>query len=577
MKTGTCWFVANFLSTAAFIALALTTRAQFTEVDPQMAQPPFPCVAVGDYDNDGDLDVLVAGLGKRDVPFTIIYKNTGGVFADSGVVLPGLSRATAAWGDLDGDGDLDLAMTGLTISGIPATRIYRNDGGSFTQLPVTLSPVFAGNVVWGDYDGDGDLDLLVTGVTSASANGVAMTRLYRNDGGGVFTQVAHPFPDCYLGAASWADYDNDGKLDLVLTGTTATGGLLSDIWHNDGGGAFTPINVGLPAMDLGFAVWGDFDNDGDWDLLFGGNTDAGFITTIYRNENGVFTDIKANMLPVLWASAAWGDYDNDGNLDAMIIGYDPVAQTSRSILYRNNGNGTFSNSGATFHNLYLGTVSWFDYDNDGRLDMIMAGNETGIGDMLRIARNTVTTANTLPTAPKNLSVSFKSAETVLSWAAGSDSQTPAGALTYNVRVGTGPGGSDIMAPHSLANGTRLVTAMGNAELRLNAHLTGLAPNTTCYWSVQTIDSAFAGSPFATESSFIVPAPAQNVAITRDSSGVVHGTWTGTPGLTYRIESSVDLANWTTISSATANESANFNFTDTPDSAASAVFYRAVFP
>src|ERR1051325_1176592 len=151
MKTGTCWFVANFLSTAAFIALALTTRAQFTEVDPQMAQPPFPCVAVGDYDNDGDLDVLVAGLGKRDVPFTIIYKNTGGVFSDSGVVLPGLSRASAAWGDFDGDGDLDLAMTGLNSSGVPTTRIYRNNNGTFEQLPVVLAPVFAGQIAWADY------------------------------------------------------------------------------------------------------------------------------------------------------------------------------------------------------------------------------------------------------------------------------------------------------------------------------------------------------------------------------------------------------------------------------------------
>src|SRR5689334_14070720 len=92
---------------------------QFAEVDPVVAQPPFPCVVVGDYDSDGAQDVLVAGMGKHDVPFTILYKNTGGVFTDSGLVLPGLSRATAAWGDFDGDGDLDLAMTGLNISGVP--------------------------------------------------------------------------------------------------------------------------------------------------------------------------------------------------------------------------------------------------------------------------------------------------------------------------------------------------------------------------------------------------------------------------------------------------------------------------
>src|SRR5690349_11385606 len=101
---------------------------QFAEVDPGMAQPPYPCIAVGDYNNDGNMDVLVAGLGKRDIPFTILYRNSGaGTFVDSGVVLPGLSRATAAWGDFDGDGNLDLAMTGLNVQGLPVTRIYRNN------------------------------------------------------------------------------------------------------------------------------------------------------------------------------------------------------------------------------------------------------------------------------------------------------------------------------------------------------------------------------------------------------------------------------------------------------------------
>jgi hypothetical protein len=377
------------LTCAALLSLTSSALAQFTDTNPGMAASAFGCVAPGDYDHDGNVDVLVMGKGSHDIAFTTLYHNVGGAFVDSGIPLLGLwpsstsAAQSAAWGDFDQDGDLDLAMTGLTTAQVPTTRVYRNDGGAFTALPGNFLGEFGGAVTWADFDGDGDLDLLVTGITSPSAGAPAVTRLYRNDSG-VFTSVPHPFQDAYLGPVAWADYDGDGDLDVLICGATSAGALTATLWRNQGG-TFVDAGAGLPGLDLGEARWGDYDGDGDLDLLFGGNSNAGFITRIYRNDAGTLTDINAGLLPVLWSAAAWGDYDNDGDRDAMVIGYDPVAQASHSILYRNDG-GSFVDSGNAFRNVYLGSVDWFDADNDGDFDLLLFGNQNG-SDVLRLYRN----------------------------------------------------------------------------------------------------------------------------------------------------------------------------------------------
>jgi len=564
------WFL--LLSLATIPALA----QQFTEINAGLVKPPEPCVVWGDYDNDEDLDVLVAGLGKQDVPFTIIYKNTAGTFSDSGIVVQGLSRATASWGDFDGDGDLDLAMTGLNSSGVPTTRVYRNDGGVFTAVTGNFTGVFAGTVTWADYDGDGDLDLLVTGTATGGATATAVTRLYRNDGG-VFTSVAHPFPNCYLGAVAWGDFNNDGNVDVIITGVSETGALIAAIWRNDGGGAFSDIGANLPGMDLGTVAWGDYDNDGDLDLLFAGNSNDGSITRLYRNDAGTFNDANAGLLGLLWSSAAWGDYDNDGDLDLAIAGYDPVAQVHRTIVYRNDA-GAFVDSGSTFHNVFLGTISWADCDNDGDLDLLVAGNENG-GDIVSIYRNNNATQNSAPTAPTNLAVNVIGTSVDFSWNAGGDAQTPTSALTYNLRVGTSPGASNIVAPQSASSGYRRLPAMGNVQLRLGAHLRGLIPGTTYYFSVQSVDTAFAGSAFAVEGSFVALVdPPQNVTISMETSGTVHTVWRGTPGSLYGIEVSSNLQDWMPLSNVPAAAGTGlFEFFETPAPGVTPRFYRAVRP
>ncbi|HTL54758.1 MAG TPA: FG-GAP-like repeat-containing protein [Candidatus Limnocylindrales bacterium] len=567
-------------TTAWSLSTVTAIAQQFTEIITGLPNYPQTCVAWADYDGDGRPDVLVAGLGKRDTPTTTLFRNTITGFVDSGIILPGLSRASAAWGDFDNDGRLDLAMTGLNGSGLPVTVVFRNNVTNFTAVPSVFFGVFAGNLAWGDYDGDGRLDLLVTGVTSASTNGVAVTRLYHNDGSGVFSSVQHPFPDCYLGAVAWGDYNNDGKLDVLIAGTTANGGLVAAIWRNDGGGTFTDIGANLPGMDIGFAAWGDYDNDGDLDLLFGGNTNDGWIARIYRNDGGTFTNINAGLLGVIWSSGAWGDFDNDGDLDVMVIGYDAVAQVPVSRLYRNDA-GTFVDSGQTFHNLYLGTLSWVDYNNDGNLDLLIAGNNGAGQELINLYQNHTALTNTVPAAPTALTVTTFGPTATFSWNAATDSQSPSAGLSYNLRVSTTPGGSDVLSPQAGTNGWRLLTAIGNTGLRRSAQLNGLRPGTNYFWSVQAVDTAWAGGPFAAEGTFSLPTPAppQLVSVRQVTNGF-RLMASGTPGWTYGIMAGNDLTTnpsvWPRIGTAPADGSGHIVFTDTNVGLAQR-FYRGVYP
>jgi uncharacterized repeat protein (TIGR01451 family) len=344
--------------------------------------------AWGDYDNDGDLDILLTGCAAFDGTSCLshiakVYRNDGGgSFSDISAGLTGVMQGSGVWGDYDSDGDLDILLAGHNGTN-PIAKVYRNNGSTFTDISAGLTGAYMSSGAWGDYDNDGDLDILLTG-----HDGVWGYRsyVYRNDGGGSFN-LSTGLRGVDHSSVAWGDYDNDGDLDILLAGESFMG-FVTELYRNDGGGTFTLISVDMvkPGRNASVA-WGDYDNDGDLDILIAGSTSGGTSQTakIYRNDGGdTFTDISAGLIGVGWGFATWGDYDNDGDLDVLLAGDDGPSYIAK--VYRNDGGGSFSDTSAELTGVYHSSGAWGDYDNDGDLDVLLTGND-GSNPIAKVYRN----------------------------------------------------------------------------------------------------------------------------------------------------------------------------------------------
>jgi hypothetical protein len=341
----------------------------------------FPTVvgaAVGDYDADGDPDVFLANGGDPN----ILLRDDDGVLV---VATPpelemgdGVTRR-GSWGDMDNDGYLDLY-----VSDNGGSRLFRYDGSGFvdvTASPIDLSGECFGSA-WADYDGDGLLDLV---------SGVGDAHLFHNLGDGTFEEVALETPGMCVRGVSWADFDLDDDPDLLVAGgpinVLGYGGCENRLYENSAG-LFTDVTP--PAIQVSStraASWGDFDNDGDFDLFLseaGANEDLEWESghRLFENqlESG-FTEVQGEP----WGEytspgsynydgtgAEWVDFDLDGDLDL----YSPSANSSfGNRLYRNDGDRFVDITsqlfgGDSYSSAYAGAV-WMDCDGDGDPDLFM--------------------------------------------------------------------------------------------------------------------------------------------------------------------------------------------------------------
>jgi hypothetical protein len=485
----------------------------------------------GDCNNDGASDLLLLGEVSSTLKIARVYQQVAGGDFTLTTMLSDVAHGAAAWGDYDNDGYLDIALTG-EHAGVPISQLYHNEHNgttcTFSLAAVNLTGVRHSAVAWADYDADGQLDLLLAGDNGSQP----VSKLYRNNRG-YFSDSGLVLPGIQNGAAVWGDYNNDGLADLLLTGSITGNARLSKLYRNNGAGALIETPTALPALSNSAAAWGDYDNDGNLDLLLEGTQDGAppHIPAVYRNQQGTFVKNATtdNLLGSLnWTGAAWGDYDSDGYLDALISSNDFAAA------YRNQSDGTFAaglNVGGSVLN--NGSLAWGHYDSDGALDVAVTGIGTS-GRVTKIYRYGNLTSSAPPSAPRNLTATVTGSTVTLRWDSPTgDDHTSVPGLSYNLRIGTQPGGVDVVAP--MANpgtGKRQLPALGNVYQTRAITLSNLPLGKTYYWSVQAIDTSFLGSAFATEGSFTIPYRVYLPVVLKDFVNYYANEWETEPNNNY---------------------------------------------
>jgi len=288
---------------------------------------------------------------------------------------------------------------------------------------------------------------------------------------------------------------------------------------------FTDIQANLPGVNVGTLDWGDYDQDGDLDLLLCGSmgTVHNSITQVFRNEHGFFTDINATLPGVLRGFANWLDIDSDGFLDIILGGFMDYPGRAVKLFKNVNGNYFTEIPEADLPALAYVSFSAGDYNNDGYPDFILSGINENNDTLTALYRNCygpdTVFMNTLPSVPINLLATQTPAGVNLQWDKSTDNTTPQNTLSYNIFVSHYPDSLFVVSPMAdLATGFRKIPQSGNTSLNNFWHIDSLQPG-TYYWSVQVIDNSFAGSPFAPVQTFTIgsPIPA-SVTISGDSVG-----------------------------------------------------------
>lgn len=460
--------------------------------------------AVGDVDSDGDLDLIVSGTTDT-YQALHLYTNVAGVLTgplEIGGLPQGTIRGSMLLGDTDLDGDADLVLAGRDSFLSPGLRVFTNNAGVFSAPGYLEMPIMRSSLAMFDADRDGDLDLAAQGVFNDFSH--VLFFLYKNENGtlavdGENSRIGAEGEGLRDSTLVAGDLDNDGDIDLITAGAEI---LVSDdarlaAYLNNGDGTFAgPLYFGVGMKSSCAAALGDFDADGDLDLVVTGddNTSQRRLD-FYRNRGpGLFEQAVPFGDGVKNASVVTGDMDADGDLDLVIMGRDTTL-TRRLDWYANDGTGAFAAPEGFGVGASGGSLSLADFDADGDLDLVVSGRDIYGAPSLSFYANTTSTANVAPAIPGSLQAVGDGGTWTLNWAAPTDDYSPVALLRYHVALGTTSGVFDTVSEsvHYPAGEADL----GNVTRPpLGSYPTQIPVATSVWWKVLAIDTALKSSGYS---------------------------------------------------------------------------------
>ena len=505
--------------------------------------------AVGDIDNDGDLDIIFSGEENGNEKGGVFLNDGNGNFtAQEGERIVKLGLAgNIQFGDIDGDGDLDIIYAGWGSGSTSASRgiALNNGNGIYTVADAAKYPILGSSKVtscgFADFNLDGLLDYYFFGnFSTVDEVVVGNCVIYFQNPNGSFTANTNAFPTHRFNEpeVTLVDFNRDGAIDIWVNAAnedcecdngnqTGESMRFSALFKNDGMGNFTEYSFGANGLTFnksnGTSSWADVDGDGYMDLLHNGD---GFLCSGETNDrvNRVYKNLGGTGLEEKFAvevarvghfgnGTAWLDWNGDGKLDFISGGWDNDINAQATYLYLgdNSGNFTFTkgNFGSSIPGVSEQGYRIADLNNDGRPDFL----ECGFGSIGRRvtgwAKNTTSPAVAAIDAPANLVMTADPGDptcTILSWEVPASLQGKPG-ITWNISLRNTTTGKWFYNPMAVVgsdkNGWRKVGGRpGNVFTNTEYYLYEL-PNGQYEWTVQAIDGSYFGGAFAATKTFSI--------------------------------------------------------------------------